>query len=146
MSLESLKYCCSVVLLLLEDIFEEVFIYLLRDRIISSNCVHRFDLICKSHNAPVPYPTMHHSEQKCAHFCSEWCIMGYGRGALWDLWDWSIASLFWGVWTMFLHARWPHCRCLVCKFMAYCKTVVSPVLIHWRYYSLAVASKMWILS
>ena len=23
----------------------------------------------KSHNAPVPYPMMHHSEQKCAHFC-----------------------------------------------------------------------------
>ena len=39
----------------------------------------------KSHNAPVPYPTMHHSEQKCAHFCSEWCIVGYGTGALWDL-------------------------------------------------------------
>ena len=49
------------------------------------------DLIHKSHNAAVPYPTMHHSEQKCAHFCSEWCIVGYGTGALWDLWDWSIA-------------------------------------------------------
>ena len=48
------------------------------------------DLIHKSHNAPVPYPTMHHSEQKCAHFCSEWCIVGYETGALWDLWDWSI--------------------------------------------------------
>ena len=40
-------------------------------------------------NAPVPNPTMHHSEQKCAHFCSEWCIVGYGTGALWDLWIWS---------------------------------------------------------
>ena len=39
-----------------------------------------------SHNAPVPYPTMHHSEKKCAYFCSEWCIVGYGTGALWDLW------------------------------------------------------------
>ena len=47
-------------------------------------------LIHKSHSAPVPYPTMHHSEQKCAHFCSDWCILGYGTGALWDLWDWSI--------------------------------------------------------
>ena len=28
---------------------------------------------------------MHHSEQKCAHFCSEWCIVGYETGALWDL-------------------------------------------------------------
>ena len=41
--------------------------------------------IDKSHHAPVPYPTMHHSEQKCAHFCSECCIVGYGTGALWDL-------------------------------------------------------------
>ena len=32
------------------------------------------------------YPTMLHSEQKCAHFCSEWSIVGYGRGAFWDLW------------------------------------------------------------
>ena len=37
----------------------------------------------KSHNAPDPYPTMHHSEQKCAHFCSEWFNVGYGTGALW---------------------------------------------------------------
>ena len=36
-------------------------------------------------NAPVPYPTIHHSEQKCAHFCSEWCVVGYETGALWDL-------------------------------------------------------------
>ena len=28
---------------------------------------------------------MHHSEQKCAHFCSEWCIVGYGTGAFWDI-------------------------------------------------------------
>ena len=39
--------------------------------------------INKSHNTPVPYPTMDHSEQKYAHFCSEWCIVGYGAGALW---------------------------------------------------------------
>ena len=47
---------------------------------------NRIDLIHKSHNAPVPYPTMHHSEQKCAHFCSEWCMVGYGTGVLWHLW------------------------------------------------------------
>ena len=29
---------------------------------------------------------MLHSEQKCAHFCSEWSIVGYGTGAFWDLW------------------------------------------------------------
>ena len=38
----------------------------------------------KFHNAPVSYSTMHHSEQSCAHFCSEWCIVGYGIGGLWD--------------------------------------------------------------
>ena len=34
----------------------------------------------KSQNAPVPHPTMLHSvsEQKCAHFCSEWSIVGCG--------------------------------------------------------------------
>ena len=37
-------------------------------------------------NTPVPYPTMHHSEQKCVHFCSERCIVGYDSGTWWDLW------------------------------------------------------------
>ena len=40
------------------------------------------DQFHKFQNAPVPYPTMLHSEQKCAHFCSEWSIVGYGTGAL----------------------------------------------------------------
>ena len=35
------------------------------------NDIDKTDLIHKSQNAPVPYPTMLHSEQKCAHFCSE---------------------------------------------------------------------------
>ena len=46
--------------------------------------------IHKSHHAPVSYPTMHHSEQKRARFCSEWCILGYRTGALWGLWYWFI--------------------------------------------------------
>ena len=37
----------------------------------------------KSRNAPVSYPTMYNSEQKCAHFYSEWSIVGYGAGAFW---------------------------------------------------------------
>ena len=49
-------------------------------------CENRFyrgliDPIHKSTNAPVPYRTMLHSEQKCAHFCSEWSIVGYGTGS-----------------------------------------------------------------
>ena len=41
---------------------------------------YMIDLSHKSHNASVPYPTMHHSEQKYIYFCSEWCIVGYGTG------------------------------------------------------------------
>ena len=54
------------------------------------------DLFHKSHAAPAPYPTMHHSEQKCAHFCSEWCIVEYGAGALWDFWNWPMILLVYG--------------------------------------------------
>ena len=39
------------------------------------------DQIHKSHYAPVPYSTMHYSEQTCSHYFSEWCIVGYGTGA-----------------------------------------------------------------
>ena len=39
-----------------------------------------------SHNAPF--------RQKCAHFCSEWRIVGYGTGAFWDLWNCSIIMLY----------------------------------------------------
>ena len=54
-------------------------------------CSILFDFIVidpfhKSKNAPDNYPTMLHSEQKCAHFCSEWSIVGYGTGAFRDLW------------------------------------------------------------
>ena len=54
------------------------------------------DLIHKSQNTPAPYPTMLHSEQKCVHFCSEWDIVGYGTGAFWDLWNWSILLAYGG--------------------------------------------------
>ena len=39
----------------------------------------------KLHDATVPCPTIHHSEQICAHVCSEWCIVGYGTCELWNL-------------------------------------------------------------
>ena len=44
-------------------------------------CNQTKDQSDKSQNAPVSYPIMHYSEQKCAHFCSEWHIVGYGTGA-----------------------------------------------------------------
>ena len=40
-----------------------------------------------SHNAPFGTET--------AHLCSVWCIVGYGTGDLWDLWDgsnWRLAN------------------------------------------------------
>ena len=42
----------------------------IRDRT-SLNKSMPIDLIHQSHKAHVPYPTMHHSEQKCTPFCSE---------------------------------------------------------------------------
>ena len=42
--------------------------------------------IHKSHNASLSYPTMHHSEQKCTHFCYDWCIVVYGTGATFLFW------------------------------------------------------------
>ena len=51
------------------------------------------DFIHKSHNLPVPYPTIHHHKQKCIHFCFEWCIVEYGTGALRDLKNCSVAKV-----------------------------------------------------
>ena len=52
------------------------------------------DLLHNSHNAPVPYPIMHHFVTEmctCVHISvTKWCIVGYLCDALWDLWDWSI--------------------------------------------------------
>ena len=80
--------------------------------------IYIIDLIHKSHNAPVPYPTMHHSGQKCTHFCFELCIMGYTTGAWWDLWDWLIAfafhSFIWlyelieAEWRIYVSKIWHH--------------------------------------
>ena len=52
---------------------------------------HLTDLSCKSHNAPIIYPTMHHFVTEmctCVHISvTKWCIVGYISDALWDLWD-----------------------------------------------------------
>ena len=68
-------------------------------RVASLAVVHTIDPIHKSHNAPVPYPTMHQScisqctISQCTHFCSDWYIVGYGTSALWDFLDLSIAPV-----------------------------------------------------
>ena len=69
----------------------------LRQQSITWTCDEPINPIHKSQNATVPYPTMLHSEQKCAHFCSEWSIAGYGTGTFWDLWNQSISIVRCGV-------------------------------------------------
>ena len=63
----------------------------------------RIDLSHKSQNAPVPYPTMHHSVTKmytCVHISvTKWCIVGYLFDALWEMGLYSL-SLVSGVWDM----------------------------------------------
>ena len=46
----------------------------------------------ESHNTLDKYPIMHHFlTEMCTHVhisVTKWCIVRYGTGALWDLWDW----------------------------------------------------------
>ena len=42
-------------------------------------------------------PTVHRSERRWAHFCSERCIEGCLTDALWDLQDWSTAVTVWQI-------------------------------------------------
>ena len=47
-----------------------------------------------SHNAPF-------RTEMWIHLCSEWSMVGYGTGALWDLWNWSI------LWKqIYIHGSW----------------------------------------
>ena len=72
----------------------------------------------KSCIAPDPYRTMHHSEQNCAHFSSEWCIVRHGAATLWDLWNckrhktWS--SIDYGFFLFF-----PNRYLSLCQFTIY---------------------------
>ena len=58
---------------------------------------HLSDPSHKSHDAPDKYPTMHHFvTEMCTgvHISvTKWCIMGYGTGALWDLWIWAVSHM-----------------------------------------------------
>ena len=52
----------------------------------------------KSHNALDIYPTMYHFvTEMCTIVCifvTKWCTVGYGTGALWDLWIRSLCCVF----------------------------------------------------
>ena len=56
---------------------------------------------------------MLHWEQKCAHFCSEWSIVGYGAGAFWDWWIRSIRLLvdIFAVCSLHFESNWTICSC-----------------------------------
>ena len=55
--------------------------------VLSSSLIYLILVACLS------IATMHHSEQKCTHFCSKWCIVGYGIRALWNLRDWFLGKI-----------------------------------------------------
>ena len=56
------------------------------------------ELLYKSHNTPVPYPTMQHFVTEmcsCVHrSVTKWRFVGYLSDALWDLWG-RYCSIFW---------------------------------------------------
>ena len=54
------------------------------------NIPERIYKLHKFQNAPVEYTTMLQSENKCAHLCSEWSIVGWWTGTFWDMWIRSI--------------------------------------------------------
>ena len=60
------------------------------------------DQFHKSQNAPIPYPTMLHSEQKCAYL---WGFVGYGTSAFWDVWITLIVMV--KFWSNFEHEKKP---------------------------------------
>ena len=64
----------------------------------------------KSHNAPVPYLTMQHSEQKCAHFCSECCC---------GIWDMRIVEFVNLAYWYISKSLWNHCSYLFLGRMKY---------------------------
>ena len=48
--------------------------------------IQSVNLFSKSHNAPVPCPSMHHTK---------WCIVGYLSIVFWNLWDGCLVEISW---------------------------------------------------
>ena len=71
---------CSGPNVLMNNIYTYLSYTTNRGHFLAAICLGWIDLIRKSQNSSVPYSTMLHSEQKCAHFCSEWSIVGYRTG------------------------------------------------------------------
>ena len=67
-----------------------------------SNNPYSYNQLHKSHNAAVPYPTIHHIVTEmctCVHiYVTKWCIVGYLSDALWYLWLVSSQNIFLPAW------------------------------------------------
>ena len=87
----------------------------------------------KSHTAPVPYPTMHPSEQKCTHFCSEWRIVGMRQVHIGDLilFDLGFDSIVMSYFTNTSKLRWQY-------FLIYLfeKSIVFWLKFHWNMFTM----------
>ena len=60
------------------------------------------DPLHRSHNAPVPYPTMQHFYGN-VQMCAKWCIVGYLTNALWSLGNGSIGYTICGTWPWYVN-------------------------------------------
>ena len=108
--------------------------------------VYKRDQSHKSHNASVPYPTIHHSGHISG---SELCFVGHRTDGLWGLWIWSIEAPFSqrntfditsALWMIMLKkigynldrfTKWPHKQRLGILFN-HIKTANLKALITWK--------------
>ena len=115
-----LEYICSITVF---HSITHVFCWVWRPYWVPTDQPH------KSRDVPVPFTMIRHSEQKCAHFFFEWCIVGYGAGALWDLWIRSIEH-HWNVlflWIAYIFAY--AVMCCRCVSDVWVKCSVIPCLV-----------------
>ena len=49
----------------------------------------------KSNDPPVTYATIYRSDQKCAHFCSDWCVVGKVHCGICELVLFSLKYVYW---------------------------------------------------
>ena len=85
------------------------------------------DLLYKSHNAPVPYPTMHHFTElcTCVHISATFLLQ---HGALWD-----ICQMHCGIYEMGLIIRFGWCMTSNSKGHGSYTPYISQLLLVWRF-------------
>ena len=94
MNHDHIFYCNSLIYIIFVLCSKKrLYVFLLQFSVTSNMCIRSMsiNLWDKSHNAPVPYPTMHlfvTEMYTCVNIClTRWCIVGYLSDALWNLWD-----------------------------------------------------------